>query len=312
MLENNVALTEIAELSGGDMRMAVNSLQMTFGGREKSKKKMDVILPVSCRDRTMLLFSALGKFLYSKRTEIEEDCGQWSLPGHLRDKFRPFGLSFDPEDVISRCSLTPESFVQFLHENCWNMFPDTSLEGAAAAADDLSSADSLTADWTARMVGNDNYLGSIAGRSIAFNNAESHELKHQRFMMRRPKWKDVFFNISRRTVELRDAFGNFGMSPNDLSSEVIPYLKIMNAGNVLSDSQCKVVSKLGKWTSNSCGMMERGRLLNEKMDYVSSVSGGSPTRGKRLAGEVTEGRKHLYVELGEDPDYDIQQFSDTD
>lgn len=126
-LPTKSVLTDLAEKSRGDIRAALNSLQfslmtksdvdseVTVKGKRKQLGKVPRKTPkFEEREENLLLFSALGKILYSKRSTDKPEPIHSAVAPQDRHKF---SLELEPEDVVEKSHVDGMMFVCYLHEN---------------------------------------------------------------------------------------------------------------------------------------------------------------------------------------------------
>ena len=164
IVDKNV-LSSIAASSNGDIRAAINSLQMaSITGRNgisstvfqsnsslssskssaKKKQKSERSLAViGGKDFNIDLFHAIGKVLYAKRSEEKES--QSLLPSHLKPKIR-HKLSFDPNELMNNIPMSTDSFTMFLHQSYLDFF--TNIKDLSQAAESFSLSDPFFHEWT--------------------------------------------------------------------------------------------------------------------------------------------------------------------
>ena len=135
---DKATLENLAESVGGDLRAGINALQFSclndtrdlkeaFEGVSKiaaskagkAAKKVDKISEtklsrIGGKDQGLVMFHALGKILYAKRTDQMESA---SLPANLSEHSRKM-LKSNPDEVIEKTTLSHDAFNCFLHHNC--------------------------------------------------------------------------------------------------------------------------------------------------------------------------------------------------
>ena len=135
---DKATLENLAESVGGDLRAGINALQFSclndtrdlkeaFEGVSKiatskagkTTKKVDKtsetkLSRIGGKDQGLVMFHALGKILYAKRTDQMESV---SLPAHLSEHSRRV-LKSNPDEVIEKTTLSHDAFNCFLHHNC--------------------------------------------------------------------------------------------------------------------------------------------------------------------------------------------------
>ncbi|KAI8100490.1 hypothetical protein M9435_006974 [Picochlorum sp. BPE23] len=159
-------LQTIAEQSQGDLSSAILSLQFACAGkmmmsgvhenvgakkrRRRAKQNapdeqgtMQELLSHMLRDSSLSIFHGLGKLLYNKRCESNDDIAE-NHPSYLEEWMkRPRMDGFDPEDTVHASGLSGPSVTAFLHENILAFIDDAHIEDASQCLDQLCEADIL-------------------------------------------------------------------------------------------------------------------------------------------------------------------------
>ena len=158
-------LENLAESVGGDIRGAINALQFSclnetgdlrkaFEGVSKigsskttkngSKNDRDMgseLSKIGGKDQSLVMFHALGKILYAKRSDQAEE---FSLPPMLAKHSRKV-LKSNPEEVIQKTTLSPDPFNCFLHHNYPPFF--TKISDVQRLSEYLSISDLFLNEW---------------------------------------------------------------------------------------------------------------------------------------------------------------------
>lgn len=192
----------------------------------------------------------------------------------------------------------------FLQENYLDMFPEDALDGAASAADALSVADSLSGDWTARTLSDSKYLGSIFARSIAFENWEDHQLKHQLHKFRRPKWKDVSWGVVKKRPQVGEAFIGWRHDSQTLCTEILPLVTNCGFDGFCSETQWRLTKELTVWKSAG-GHFSVVDYLQEGGDYV-----GDEDRVESWKKSDCHRKSDSIVQVEKGEDVCIEEYSD--
>ncbi|PLW50354.1 hypothetical protein PCASD_01694 [Puccinia coronata f. sp. avenae] len=157
----------IADCSGGDLRAALNNLQLFFtvpSSKIHSTSKLKKTLPstsssslfnrhlLSSRDESLVIFHSLGKILYNKRwgDDVKEDAKDQRPRAPKVDPLPAFwaaydrrGMKTDIDRLYSDLSVSVEQFVVYLHHN-YPPFTD-SIDEASFMLEYLSVSDATTA-----------------------------------------------------------------------------------------------------------------------------------------------------------------------
>lgn len=186
---DKITLENLAESVGGDIRGAVNALQFSclnetsdlkkaFEGvskissskTAKNVTKNDKVMgselsKIGGKDQSLVMFHALGKILYAKRTDLIETA---KLPKMLEKHSRKV-LKSNPEEVIAKTTLSPDPFNCFLHHNFPPFF--TKIEDVQRLSEYFSFSDLLLKEWgTSGKMSLSEYGGSVAARAVMFCN----------------------------------------------------------------------------------------------------------------------------------------------
>ena len=166
-------IDQLAEASSGDVRCAVNSLEMLCkkgvaklpaGAAPRKRKrpsqsKSGKVLPkgpasamgagsgIGVRHLSLDLFHSVGKILSAKRG-IEDSDGSMMPKWQAQHARLPTAAKQTPEAVLEAASIPPDILTLFLHENYLTHF--ASLEDAVAATEHFSDADLLAGRWQTR------------------------------------------------------------------------------------------------------------------------------------------------------------------
>eukprot|EP00088_Acartia_fossae_P045855 TRINITY_DN4944_c0_g1_i11.p1 TRINITY_DN4944_c0_g1~~TRINITY_DN4944_c0_g1_i11.p1 ORF type:complete len:551 (-),score=114.55 TRINITY_DN4944_c0_g1_i11:284-1816(-) len=249
------ALESLCEATGGDIRAAINSLQFTClnpsagsvdysslfqshqqnssASKSKTKKsakstsrsKISSQSSVGCKDKTLDMFHALGKILYSKRQDVKES---GYLPIHL-EPMRRRVLEANPDEVFGLTCLSEEAFACFLHHNYPLFYSD--IHETADMLANLSTADSLLQEWSATSGRMDvkEYGVSLVSRSIMFHNQTPSTVQGMRKLT-----KPEFYSINRKTESNKERLETVMTAlhrcytKKELSTVVIPGVSKLN------------------------------------------------------------------------------------
>eukprot|EP00092_Neocalanus_flemingeri_P030669 GFUD01033301.1.p1 GENE.GFUD01033301.1~~GFUD01033301.1.p1 ORF type:complete len:627 (-),score=167.99 GFUD01033301.1:49-1890(-) len=182
-------LENLAESVGGDIRGAVNALQFSclnetsdlksaFEGVSKiasskpgkNGSKNDKVIgselsKIGGKDQSLVMFHALGKILYAKRSDQMET---HPLPSMLEKHSRRV-LKSNPDEVIEKTTLSPDPFNCFLHHNYPPFF--TKIQDVQRLSEYFSVSDLFLKEWgTSGKMSLSEYGGSVAARAVMFCN----------------------------------------------------------------------------------------------------------------------------------------------
>jgi cell cycle checkpoint protein len=212
----------VAASADGDLRSAVNALQMWCAGQrkclrpsKKSKRKGKDGgadggagtggLACFSRDGGLTAFHSIGKILHNKRLprplpsfprahEVGDEAGgAWSGVGVPGDGDLRGPLSFEPEKVVAAGALSEHQLLDFLNENYLPFFGD--VHDVAAASDALSLSENFMSNWHPGDTGGEHlgrqrkgasgggrYAVSVSTRALLYEN--KHPIH--------PKWNPIF------------------------------------------------------------------------------------------------------------------------
>ncbi|KAK6305980.1 hypothetical protein J4Q44_G00229050 [Coregonus suidteri] len=320
---DKAALELLCSGSSGDIRSAINSLQFscltdqsmkkgfwavkkvkaaatssrravikaTRGKRKaKDSEGRDEEQAIGGKDASLFLFRALGKILYCKRESPEGSEGSQghSLPAHLSEHHRD-RLLVDPEAVVERSHMSGDFFSLYLQQNYLEFFSD--VEDVARAAEYLSDADFLTAEWSSRSTMGE-YGSSVATRGLLHSNS-GHVAGGFR-PLHKPNWLLVNKKYRENCQAAQSLFVSFCLTPVSLQTELLPYLAqlsnpLRNPAQIafIQDVGCLSCRKfpgrlkLETLTDKDPGLLEldseeeeEGRLVSSSIDPTSGTLSG--------------------------------------
>ncbi|GKV41431.1 hypothetical protein SLEP1_g48967 [Rubroshorea leprosula] len=216
-------IDQIAKASGGDIRHAITSLQLSCLKPEQvlnmslsdsapshTKEEANLYdgfsLPYG-RDETLTLFHALGKFLHNKR-EAENVAALDQETFHVQEKFSRLPLKMDaPEKILCQAHGQARPIADFLHENVLDFLSDEAMDDAWSVTSYLSDADVLLASFRGMLARHneaENILqsagASVAVRGVLFGN--SHPSPSRWHAIRKPKLWQIEQSSSRNQKEM--------------------------------------------------------------------------------------------------------------
>ncbi len=279
-------LKDHVEASQCDIRLALNGLQMSLLSQKIGGTTTD-------KDGTLILFRALGKFLYSKR--LEEKC-----EGSGRG-----ALAFDLEEVIEKSAVEPDTFTLFLHHNYPTFFV-ANMDFLARTANDFSFSDSLLRNWQSSSLMKTDYLSGISGRSVAFNNAPTEKKKWQ--PMYRPQFRDIFWQTAKTERNLSEHFCDSGLSPSVLVTELLPYSRILIDSFRFDSEKCWQVAR--QLVQFKLAPSDTGQLM-EEAEFVSDDDASNSQWTSRVPVEekAETSERNQFIDPS---DLVIEEFSDSD
>jgi len=179
-------LREIVMQAKGDLRSALNQLELvkTQDGRSKRFKTNELL--TAGKDTHWNTFHALGKFLYNKRLDSDGTSKQFPSERLISD--RP-PLYFDPATIIRESDCEPLLFVQLLYENFPAFYSD--IHDYAEALDSFVVSDYLealrfsTPSSIEKHSAIDESAAEIVGRAVLDSNL--HPSPPMQFTMHKPE-----------------------------------------------------------------------------------------------------------------------------
>ncbi|XP_059140246.1 cell cycle checkpoint protein RAD17-like [Physella acuta] len=279
----------IAMSSNGDIRSALNTLQFAcrqdtidlkglsrYASKSKGKRSVsksgsvsrqasddgtDTSSIIGAKDKTVFLFHSIGKILYFKRGEPNE---QTSLPKHLKS-YERHPLLTDPEEVAFRSQLSEEYFNSYLHENYVEFL--STVEDLERASEYFSDSDYISSMWMAREE-LQKYSLSVAARGFIHSCSDvSHHDSVRKSQGWRPLHKSQWFQSSKRANEnmttARQLFKGYHWEPEVLYAEILPYINLTNP--TLHDTgQISFVQEMTQFSSQRHLHGRRAERLDEK------------------------------------------------
>ncbi|KAK7101052.1 cell cycle checkpoint protein RAD17-like [Littorina saxatilis] len=252
------------ESSGSGRRLKYGSLAKQDSGASNSTQHEVVI---GAKDTTCFLFHALGKILYFKRGDPAESGGHQKLPAHLSRHDRD-PLLFTPEEIVEKTHLSGEYFNTFLHQNYVDFL--SSVEDVERAAEYLSDADLLSAQYTSRGQLQD-YTVSVATRG--FIHSDSSICRHtdsRKGHGWRPLHKSQWFATQKQSQQSKAAamrlFRGYHWVPETLLTEIVPYINLTNP-TLHDPGQISFVQNVCQFSRSSYAL----RPGLEKLDEKSAV-----------------------------------------
>ncbi|KAI9314860.1 Rad17 cell cycle checkpoint protein-domain-containing protein [Dichotomocladium elegans] len=234
---NKDQLTQIAELSQGDIRHAINTLQfycipscvssLSPRPAKRQKKAITMTSESRCvetllrsnrpmhiltellhlyREVPLSLFHTVGKILYAKR----------AANGLLESK---------PEDILNKFS-DPKNLTVFIHENYTHFF--SNIHGAARAMEYLADGDYMDSQWNWMEREKFNYGNLVSMYGVMLSRAQHERTKNSFRSFKRPEYFDVMarerekqktIGLWNRGLRLADEPSEFTDDPIDGFSE---------------------------------------------------------------------------------------------
>lgn len=201
---SDAKLNVIGEEAGGDLRIAMNMLQMNSIGPNADRRSGNSVICASKANREEA-FHMIGRILYAKR--VNPNVPKPSRFSKRRRKSAPIPeplvrteLEHDPTDIITMSSMTSEKLLDFLFQNepifCSN------ISKYRYVAETFSMCDFLTGDWTTRKSLPEDYVAQMATRSVMWNNYKEPR-PGTLFAVGRPLRSSLEKHIARTKLELQ-------------------------------------------------------------------------------------------------------------
>ncbi|XP_071450505.1 cell cycle checkpoint protein RAD17 [Hetaerina americana] len=241
-----ISVEDIVALSNGDVRFAVNHLQLLMKGsdggchtpskkvvpKQMRKEKMGPsgIVPYGLKDQNSDVFKFLGRVLYNNRENvIHERTGQIEA--------RP---KYDPEEIASKMSSVSNLFHGLLTENYAGIMDN--MKKVADASCLLSQTDVLMA----RTAAFDKELNKVHAITICVHglmNLPPDNAQRKFFSFKGSRAKDFQLLVKERHKTVTELFPGTCLQPRTMMTEVLPYLMHINPA-ALSSVQKKFISEL--------------------------------------------------------------------
>jgi len=312
------ALESLADSVGGDIRGAINALQFsclndtkdlskafegvnTAGSSSRSSKKKgskdsagsSQLSRIGGKDQSLVMFHALGKVLYAKRTDQTEP---FSLPRQLLGHTRKT-LKSCPEDVVERTTLSADPFTCFLHHNYPAFY--TKIEDVSRLSDYLSMSDLFLKEWgTAGRMSVSEYGSSIAARAVMFcNSAITPNLGMRR--LTKPEYYLANRTERNRLYSQQCMFQTQGAK--ELSTSTLPLLARIRPGH-MSTSQMATISEIGsfpglKSVSARCTKaIDQNDIFDEDEEELNDATEERKEQSESCQMAVIEEEEELIIE----------------
>ncbi|CAL2033135.1 unnamed protein product [Caenorhabditis brenneri] len=165
-------LKMIGETANGDLRIAMNMIQMNSAGPDVSRRPGSKIIFASKANREDA-FHMIGRILYAKRVNpnIPQPKGHFIKKRKSAPAPEPTertDLEHDPTEIISMSSMSSEKLTGFLFENEHAFCSD--IKKYRQVIEALSFCDVLTGDWSSARTFPDEYASQVATRSVMWHN----------------------------------------------------------------------------------------------------------------------------------------------
>uniref|UniRef100_A0A0R3RXM1 Cell cycle checkpoint protein RAD17 n=1 Tax=Elaeophora elaphi TaxID=1147741 RepID=A0A0R3RXM1_9BILA len=208
LLKINVSplqVKRIAENSNGDIRTAIQNLQLCFNGNREFNE-ISHLHPSTLIDP----YHSLGKLLYAKRCDKADDDWKKSeekLKVELRKLHsRDYPPKDDVSEVLTKNGMNADKLVMFLHEHEPNFAP--SLPSYLGVLNNISLFDSAFGRWEVRSDSNlSSYVSEVAARSIVFHNFGFKSRQGRGiYRFHKPRNSEGDFQVFSRKKEIYAAF----------------------------------------------------------------------------------------------------------
>ncbi|KRY59363.1 Cell cycle checkpoint protein RAD17 [Trichinella britovi] len=202
-------LKAVAQFSQGDLRMAVNNLQLICQHDDTSA------LTPCYRDNFCLLFPALGKFLYDK-------FGHSSQTVVANSEQDESSESVLPEDTVCKSGLREDIFCLYLFENYLDF--RNSLEDIVKISQCFSFVDCL-GNWETMEICHP-YFASVGARAVSTFYTEKRPLRFQQTRKPQDFLANKNSNLVRHAcVPLRESVGgNVLIDKSSFYADYLPYM----------------------------------------------------------------------------------------
>merc|ERR1719483_1786081 len=282
---DKAALENLAESVGGDIRGAVNALQFfclnetgdlkkAFEGvskiasskpsknGSKNDRVMDTELSrIGGKDQSLVMFHALGKILYAKRSEQVE---KFPLPKMLEKHSRKV-LKSNPDEVIEKTTLSPDPFNCFLHHNYPPFF--TKMQDVQRLAEYFSISDLFLNEWgTTGKMSLREYGGSVAARAVMFcNTAMTPNLGMRK--LTKPEHYGAMRTEKNRSYAVQSIFH---AQPNrELCTSTIPLLAKIRPAHI-PISKMATITEVGTFPGIKHALLKQTKAIDQNDIFEDS------------------------------------------
>ncbi|CAO4365477.1 unnamed protein product [Caenorhabditis nigoni] len=219
-------LAMIAEEARGDLRAAMNMLQMNSVGKDPNRKTGKDMICASKANKEEA-FHMIGRILYAKR--INPNAPVISRITNKKRKSVPIpeptertDLEHNPSDIITMSSMPSDKLIKFLFEN--EHFFCSDLSKYRKVIDTFSVCDFMMGDWSTARSLPDEYASEIAVRSVMW-----HNFKGPRPMAMQPIARPVLRELNKQMESTRNEVRKLSMIGNSyFSSLTAPYRTIIH------------------------------------------------------------------------------------
>lgn len=288
------ALQSLATSCNGDLRAAINAFQIgavtkkyhkgvfegnsTLGSSKKggktasskAKNTTDRLAVIGGKDHNLDLFHAIGKVLYSKRTEELEKTHQFQLPSHKMRK----NLQMNPEELIENLPLSGNAFTTFLHQSYPDFF--SNIHALSAAAENMSLADSFFNEWTfTGKVALSDYGTLAAIRGLCYNNIGNQRNFSGMKTFHKPEWYSINKTCKQNNDILRHYFKqNYSMT--EMALYLGPFyteyfLPALNSNSDSITQACQFKDMPKKKISHKIERSQSDFTVNYEEDAISNL-----------------------------------------
>lgn len=230
-------IKQIAESSKGDIRAAINNLQLSID----EDKRIINILPLHS-SALVDSFHCLGKLLYAKRCDKADN--NWkTAEGFLKIKHhaRDCPPKDDISELLDKTGMDGDMLIMFLHEHVPNFAP--SLLSLSCILNNISLLDSTFSHWEVRKDSNINwYASEVVARSTVFYNY-TRKRKHEKgiYHFHKPQCCEEDFQVYSKKKEMQSTFPFHPFE--ELLSLTLPMIKVIRS-RTLNYQPCRTAINL--------------------------------------------------------------------
>lgn len=174
---SDIKLKIIGEEARGDLRMAMNMLQMNSVGPNPDRKSGSRMICAAKANKEEA-FHMIGRILYAKRInpnapKPQKFASKPRKSGPVPEPKERTPLEHDPTDIIAMSSMDSDTLISFLFEHEHVFCSD--IKKYRQVLETLSACDVLMADWDTKRALPDEYASQMATRSVMWHNYKGGE-----------------------------------------------------------------------------------------------------------------------------------------
>ncbi|MFH4979049.1 hypothetical protein AB6A40_005758 [Gnathostoma spinigerum] len=260
-------IKRIAESADGDIRCAVNNLQLSI---DENRSLVNDVKLCSSSSQTDV-FHSLGKLLYAKRLESADR--SWTETENLLSKnLLQYRRDCPPksyvDDIISRSGLSSDQMMSFLQEH--EVYFLGVISDCRRVFYNISLMDCTFNSWQLRESPYvDEYEAQVSARStLFFNSSTRPNFGRSLYKFHKPRWSNEWKQYNVIAYECRVAFPF--VPSTDLFTLLLPMLSYLSVS--LDNRQRLALTSLGRWVLSDrriAAKMEETKVLTDSKERTT-------------------------------------------